>query len=84
MRLLEDELDEIDVGLDRLRLKEIVCLELDTVSDVLGDIGVESWLDFWKVLDRDVQIRELACENDVIVATGSSKLKVGHQYPEPL
>ena len=51
--VVQDQLDQVDVGLDGLRVEEVVWDELDAGLELLGDAAVEFRLGFGEVLDGD-------------------------------
>lgn len=72
--VVQNELQEIDIGLERLWVKEGVFLELDAAFELIGHVGFECWLDLAEILYSNVEVREVLRQDDSVVTARAADL----------
>ena len=73
--VVEDVLEEVEIGGDGLRGEEVVGLELDAVLELRGDCGLVVWLTLGQILDGDLDIGEGLGKDDIVVACRAANLR---------
>lgn len=73
--VVENELDHIDVCLNRLGLEEIVGHECDARFHIFRHVGVERGLNFGEILNYDVEIGVVSGENYIVMTSRAAKLE---------
>lgn len=73
--IVENELDHVDVCLNGLGLEEIVGHQCDARFHIFRHICVESGLNLWEILNYDVEIGVVSCQNYIVMTSRAAKLE---------